>query len=206
MHPNANPIKQPRKRGMLRSTHLGGELPRHHLKCHIMVEHLGWWWENEKSVGNLKQKTGNGPGMNFRVLCMNTYVHVHDTFTQWFPLLQFPFPNIQLSYNCTFNTTGCRKSAYFVLRRGATIRSNSVHARKNQRVQFVQTDLDGCTPTQTRSNKPRRRGYVRSTHLGGEFPRHQTLSTIDQPEYEFPKKQSMEAPSLLTAATFLSRG
>ena len=49
-------------------------------------------------------------------------------------------------------------------------------------------------------------GMLRSTHLGGEFPRHQTLSTIDQPEYELPKNQSMEAPSLLTAAIFLSRG
>ena len=66
------------------------------------------------------------------------------------------------------------------------IRSISVHNNENQPAHYVQDDpdLNERHHLTTRPNNPKWRGLLKSNE---EFPKHQTLSKIDQPDYEVPK-------------------
>ena len=56
--------------------------------------------------GKFEAKTATDQTGRFQVPRVNTYVQVHDTFKQWFPLLQLP--NINLAYT-TVNTRAAAK-------------------------------------------------------------------------------------------------
>ena len=78
--------QQPYHRGMLGSTKKRWTAPP---PIPLNGGAWGWWWER-KRTRETWSKMATDHTWSFGVQCMNTYVQVHDTFTQWLPLLQFP--------------------------------------------------------------------------------------------------------------------